>query len=48
MTLTLPPAIKAATAMDAMAHAVEAYTGLSKNPLSDSNALAGAALSAII
>jgi len=44
MTLTLPPAITAATAMDAMAHAVEAYTGLAKNPLSDANALAAISL----
>ena len=35
MTLSLPPAITAATAMDALSHAVEAYTGLAKNPLSD-------------
>jgi len=28
MTLTLPPHLTASTAMDAMAHAVEAYTGL--------------------
>lgn len=40
MTLTLPPVITAATAMDAMSHAVEAYTGLAKNPLSDASALA--------
>lgn len=38
MTLTLPPHITAATAMDAMAHAVEAATMLSKNPLSDAHA----------
>lgn len=38
MTLSLPPAITAATAMDALAHAVEAYTGLAKNPLSDAHA----------
>jgi alcohol dehydrogenase len=35
LTLTLPPAITAATAMDALTHAVEAYTCLAKNPLSD-------------
>jgi alcohol dehydrogenase len=39
MTLTLPPAITAATAMDALTHAMEAYTCLAKNPLSDSCAL---------
>lgn len=38
MTLTLPPHITAATGMDAMAHAVEASTMLSKNPLSDAHA----------
>jgi len=40
MTLTLPPAITAATAMDALTHAVEAYTCLAKNPLSDASATA--------
>jgi len=44
MTLTLPPAITASTAMDAMAHAVEAYTGLAKNPMSDANAMAAISL----
>jgi alcohol dehydrogenase len=39
MTLTLPPVITAATAMDALTHAVEAYTCLAKNPLSDAHAL---------
>jgi len=39
MTLTLPPAITAATAMDALTHAVEAYTCLAKNPLSDASAV---------
>lgn len=39
MTLTLPPALTAATAMDAMTHAIEAYTCLGKNPLSDVHAL---------
>ncbi len=39
MTLTLPSAITAATAMDALTHAVEAYTCLAKNPLSDTHAL---------
>ena len=39
MTLTLPPAVTAATAMDALTHAMEAYTCLAKNPLSDVHAL---------
>ena len=38
MTLTLPPAVTAATAMDAMTHAIEAFTCLAKNPLSDAGA----------
>lgn len=40
MTLTLPPHITAATAMDAMTHAVESYIGLQKNPFSDIYAMA--------
>ncbi|MEN9443137.1 MAG: hypothetical protein RIS47_27 [Bacteroidota bacterium] len=39
MTLGLPPAITAATAMDALTHAVEAFTCLQKNPMSDAYAL---------
>ena len=39
MTLTLPPFITAATGMDALTHAVEAYTCLAKNPISDVHAL---------
>lgn len=39
MTMTLPPAITAATAMDALTHAIEAYTCLAKNPISDAVAL---------
>jgi len=35
MTLTLPAHITAMTAMDAMTHAIEAYIGLAKNPISD-------------
>jgi alcohol dehydrogenase len=35
MTLALPPLFTAATAMDAMTHAVEASICLAKNPLSD-------------
>jgi len=40
MTLTLPPHITAATAMDAMTHAIEAFTCMAKNPLSDAYATA--------
>jgi alcohol dehydrogenase len=35
MTLTLPPKLTAATAMDALTHAMEAYICIQKNPLSD-------------
>jgi len=35
MTLTMPPKITAATAMDALTHAIEAYYCLQKNPVSD-------------
>ncbi len=38
MTLKLPPMITAATAMDALTHAVEAYTCLARNPMSDAYA----------
>lgn len=40
MTLTMPPKITAATGMDALTHAVEAYYGLQKNPVSDAYAVA--------
>ncbi len=40
MTMSLPPHLTAATAMDAMTHAVEAYTCMSKNPVSDAYASA--------
>jgi alcohol dehydrogenase len=39
MTLTLPDVITSQTAMDALCHAVEAYTCLAKNPVSDACAL---------
>lgn len=39
MTLSLPPKITAATGMDALTHAIEAYTCLQKNPLSDAYAI---------
>lgn len=38
MTQTMPPRITAATAMDALTHAMEAYYCLGKNPISDSTA----------
>ena len=40
MTMTLPASITAATAMDAMTHAIEAFLGTAKNPLSDAYAVA--------
>jgi alcohol dehydrogenase len=39
MTLSLPSKLTAATGMDALAHAVEAYSCLQKNPLSDAYAI---------
>jgi alcohol dehydrogenase len=39
LTLGLPPYFTAATAMDAMTHAVEAFLCLGKNPISDAYAL---------
>ncbi len=44
MTVSLPPVITSTTAMDALSHAVEAYTCLAKNPLSDSFAKSAMAL----
>lgn len=40
MTATLPPHITAMTAMDAMTHAIEAYTCMASNPISDAYAFA--------
>lgn len=40
MMETMPPKITAATGMDALTHAVEAYTCLQKNPVSDGYAIA--------
>lgn len=39
MTLTLPPKTTASTAIDALTHAVEAYSCLMKNPIADGFAL---------
>lgn len=35
MTLTLPPRVTASTGVDALCHAIEAYTCLQRNPMSD-------------
>ncbi len=40
MTVTMPPKITAATGMDALTHAMEAFYGLQKNPISDAFAVA--------
>jgi len=45
MTMSMPPKITAATGMDALTHAVEAYIGPQKNPISD--AFASAAMELI-
>ena len=48
LTLGLPPAITAMTGIDAMVHAIEAYTTkLKKNPISDALALRGLSLLAL-
>ena len=39
MTLTLPPKLTATTSMDALTHAIEAYTSTQNNPLSDAYSL---------
>lgn len=41
LTMTLPPAVTAATGIDAMAHCVEAFTNLKSHPLIDSYAVMG-------
>lgn len=40
MTVSLPPRITASTGMDALVHAIEGYTCIQKNPLSDAYAWA--------
>lgn len=40
MTKSLPPRITASTGMDTLCHAIEAYTCIQKNPLSDAYAFA--------
>lgn len=44
LALCLPPHLTAATGMDALTHAVEAYTGRAANPLSDTLAVRAAEL----
>jgi len=44
MLVTMPKKITAATGMDALTHAVEAYINLQKNPVSDAFALSAIAL----
>lgn len=44
MTLTMPAHITAATGMDALTHAIEAFVCLQKNPLSDSHSIAAITL----
>jgi alcohol dehydrogenase len=39
MTLGMPRALTAATGMDALTHAIEAYTSVNRNPVSDGHAL---------
>jgi alcohol dehydrogenase len=39
LTISLPPAVTAATGMDALCHAIESYTGLNSNPLTAPYAL---------
>ncbi len=44
MTLTLPPRITASTGMDTLCHAIEAYSCMQKNPVSDAYAAAAVTL----
>ncbi len=44
LTMTLPPAVTAATGIDAMAHCVEAFTNRKSHPMIDSYALMGIGL----
>jgi len=44
LTLTLPPAVTAATGMDAMTHCIEAYTNRHAHPIVDNLAIEGARL----
>lgn len=44
LTATLPPRITASTGMDTLCHAIEAYTCMQKNPVSDAYAVAAIGL----
>ena len=44
LTLSLPPAVTASTGMDALTHAIEAYTSQASSPMSDTVALAAVRL----
>lgn len=44
MTMTLPPKVTASTGIDALCHAIESYTCLQKNPMSDAYAVAAMGL----
>jgi alcohol dehydrogenase len=39
LTLGMPAPLTAATGMDALTHAIEAYTGINRNPIADGHAL---------
>src|SRR5262249_38826198 len=39
VTLGMPPKLTAATGMDALTHAIESFTSLNRNPISDGHAL---------
>ena len=44
MTMTLPPRTTASTGMDTLCHAIEAYSCIQKNPVSDAYALTAVGL----
>ena len=44
LTVSLPPTLTAATGLDALTHAIEAYTGMPNEPLTDSLALTAVSL----